>query len=245
MQDTISKPSHQLLQNMIAIKGGRFMMGDDASGHRHEKPAHPVTVPDFHLCQYPVTQDLWAAVMGKNPTYFKGENRPVEQVSWEDIREENGFLDRLNALPEIEKHNKQHQKKFRLPTEAQWEYAARGGQDWEQFPYRYAGSNNLHEVAWSWENGHHQTKPVGLKMPNRLGLYDMNGNVWEWCEDTWQDNYKDAPDDGSAQLDRNEGIRVVRGGSWISYYNYCTVSIRYYIHSNYRVNYIGFRLAWY
>lgn len=174
--------------------------------------------------------------MGSNPFYFQGdENRPVERVSWNDImvseEEKVCFTDTLNALmlshPEYQVKLSQLAKamgkksiKFTLPSEAQWEYAARGGQEnrgengqWLN-DYQYAGSNKIAEVTWYWDNSHRETKPVGLKKPNDLGLYDMSGNVWEWCLDNWHKNYEGAPNDGSAWIYNKISYRVVRGGSW-------------------------------
>ncbi len=219
---------------MIKIEGGSFMMGNNESEYGEEKPAHRVTVPDFHLAKYPVTQGLWNQVMGaeNNRSEFQGLDRPVERVSWDDTKV---FLDKLN---------KQTNKNFRLPSEAEWEYAARGGKYSKDCIY--AGSNKLKEVGWYNANSHGETKPVGLKLPNELGLYDMSGNVWEWCADVWHKNYDDAPQDGSAWLSGGEQARrVVRGGSWYGYVYNCRVSNR----SRYFIDYgyfnIGFRLAGY
>jgi formylglycine-generating enzyme required for sulfatase activity len=218
--------------DLIFVEGCTFTMGNDASRYDDEKPAHPVTVPDFYLGRYPVTQGLWQAVMGENPSYFKGMNRPVEQVSWDDTQV---FLEKLNELTG---------KTYRLPSEAEWDYAARGGNQSKGFVY--AGSNKLKEVGWYYQNSHGETKPVGMKFPNELGLYDMSGNVWEWCADVWHDNYKGAPKDGSAWLEGGEqNWRVVRGGSWLYYDFYCRVSYRNDYLADFRFNYIGFRFARY
>ena len=187
---------------MIYVAGGQFNMGSTEEGaYEDEQPIHSVEVHHFYIGKHLVTQALWEAVMQHNPAFFPGKNRPVESVSWEDCQT---FVQKLNILTS---------QPYRLPTEAEWEYAARGGA--MSKGYRYAGSNRLTEVGWFDKNSHGETKEVGLKFPNELGLYDMNGNVWEWVEDQWHDNYKGAPLDGSAWVDRESGAnRVYRGGSW-------------------------------
>lgn len=242
---------------MVRVQKGRFRMGDDDSKYDDEKPAHWVDIAqDFELGQYPVTQKLWEVVMGKNPARFKGSDRPVERVSWDDIMgTENGkkqdetkagFLDRLNALPEIAALNAAEGCRFGLPSEAQWEYAARGGRYGRAFGYAYAGSNYLPEVGWYWNNSQRQTHPVGRKLPNALGLYDMSGNVWEWCEDVRQDSYEDAPKGGLPRTEgENERIRVVRGGSWYYFDLNSRVAFRFRVIAAIRYYFIGFRLSRY
>jgi formylglycine-generating enzyme len=232
---------------MVQVQKGRFWMGDDNSGYTDEKPAHWVDIAqDFELGQYPVTQALWAAVMGKNPSDFKGAKSPVENVTWNDIREEGGFLDRLNALPEVAALNAKDGCRFALPSEAQWEYAARGGRYGAAFPYEFTGSNYLPEVGWYIANSQQQPQPVGRKLPNALGLYDMSGNVWEWCEDVWNDDYNGIPDYGSAQITgQNKGIRADRGGAYKNHDYSCRVSTRNMFIASYRPNYVGFRLSRY
>ena len=165
--------------------------------------------------------------MGSNPSYFKGEDLPVEQVSWEDCHE---FIGRLNALTGLN---------FKLPTEAQWEYAARGGNLSKS--YKYSGSNDLGEVGWYGSNSGKCTHRVGEKQPNELGLYDMNGNVWEWCED-WYGNYSSVSQrDPSGATSGSR--RVDRGGSWLEGARYCRVSLRNGHMPAYRDNSLGFRLV--
>ena len=224
--------TEQLAQNMIFIEGGTFRMGNDESGYDDEKPAHLVTVPDFYIGKYPVTQGLWNQVMGaeNNRSRFKGIDRPVERVSWDDTQI---FLDKLNKLTD---------KNYRLPSEAEWEYAARGGKYSQGFVY--AGGNKLKEVGWYDYNSHGETKPVGMKLPNELGLYDMSGNVWEWCADVWHGDYEGAPEDGSVWLTGgDQDFRVVRGGSWLNNALDCRVSNRSYGFAVSWLNLIGFRLA--
>ncbi len=228
LQSPQSGKTHHI--ELIEVKGGTFDMGKN-DGISWEKPIHTVTVPTFWISKYPVTQALYESVMGENPAHFRGAEHPVEQVSWNDCQD---FLQKLNAL--LGGTN------FRLPTEAEWEYAARGGKEWRK-GYTYSGSNEIAEVAWYDENSHNETKPVGWKAPNQLGIHDMSGNVWEWCGDDWHDNYENAPDDGSAWIDAPRGSsRVLRGGSW--YYDPfdCCVSLRYYFRPTIRDDGIGFRL---
>ena len=232
---------------MVQVEKGSFLMQGD----------HEITFPaDFELGQYPVTQALWEAVMGENPSHFKGAERPVERVSWDDImgteegKKQNkaklGFLERLNALPEIAALNAAAGCRFGLPSEAQWEYAARGGHYGRTRGYESAGSNYLPEVGWYNENSQQQTHPVGRKRPNALGLYDMSGNVWEWCEDVWDNSYQDAPEDGSARVkDGKEDIRVVRGGSWLSIDDLSRAALRNGNYADYRGYHLGFRLSRY
>jgi formylglycine-generating enzyme required for sulfatase activity/serine/threonine protein kinase len=222
---------------MVFVKGGAFTMGCTGEQGRNcdsdEKPAHQVTVRDFYIGKYEVTQKQWRAVMGSDPPElrFKGcDDCPVERVSWNDIQE---FIKKLNQKTG---------KKYRLPTEAEWEFAARGGSAGS--PTRYSGSNNIDDVAWYSENSNSKTHPVGRKKPNELGLYDMSGNVWEWCEDDWHNNYNGAPTDGRAWIDSPRGSgRVLRGGSWYGHAQYCRVSNRSSRTPDNRSYSLGFRLA--
>ena len=217
--------------DMVYVKGGSFAMGATAEqgsdAQSDEKPTHSVTVSDFYIGKYEVTQAQWEAIMGTNPSNWKGDNLPVENVSWNDIQK---FIKKLNA---------QTGKKFRLPTEAEWEYAARGGN--QSKGYKYSGSNNISEVAWYDGNSRSKTHPVGQKAPNELGIYDMSGNVWEWCQD-WYGSYSSSsqanptgPSSGS--------IRVLRGGSWYNGARNCRVSSRCYSRPDYRYDHYGFRLV--
>jgi formylglycine-generating enzyme required for sulfatase activity len=222
---------------MLWIPGGTFTMGGaDDEALEDEKPLRSITLPSFCMARFPVTQALYAALMdGDNPSSFKGGDRPIEQVSWNEAQQ---FIQVLN-----EKTGRTQAKwRYCLPSEAQWEYAARGGKG----GFKYAGSNKLKEVGWFGGNSHSETKPVGLKLPNVLGLYDMSGNVWEWCEDDWYDSYENAPkNDGSAWVDTPErgSNRVLRGGSWDLYPRYCRVAYRGYWPPDRRDDYVGFRLC--
>ena len=211
-----------LQPEMVLVRGGSFKLGG----------THPVTVPDFAIGKYPVTQKLWQAIMGKNPSNFKGEDLPVENVNWDDVQK---FLQKLNAR--FPGNN------YRLPSEAEWEYAARGGAGSKG--YTYAGSNDLDKVGWYSENSGNKTQPVGQKAPNELGLYDLSGNVWEWCEDDWHANLDSVPKDGSAWTDQPQrgAHRVHRGGSWLNGAGRCRVSHRYSWDPGNRNGDLGFRLA--
>ena len=218
--------------NMIAVKGGTFTMGATAEqgsdAYSGEKPAHQVTLSDYCIGETEVTQELWQAVMGSTPSYFTGNlHRPVEQVSWNDCQE---FIKKLNQLTG---------KTFRLPTEAEWEYAARGGS--QSQGYKYAGSNTIGDVAWYENNSSSTTHPVKQKQANELGLYDMSGNVWEWCQD-WYDSYSSTPQTNPAGPSSGSN-RVYRGGSW--YFNawFCRVSLRDYGTPTFRGYGLGLRLA--
>ena len=217
---------------MIEVEGGSFMMGGkDEEARNWEKPVHKVSVNTFYLGEFLVTQELWETILNDNPSNFKGLKQPVEQVSWNDTQD---FIKKLNQLTG---------KNHRLPTEAEWEFAARGGIYSEK--YIYTGSDRLLEVGWYNENSGNETHPVGEKPANELGLYDMSGNVWEWVEDNWHDDYQEAPTDGSAWLSSSaEALRrVCRGGSWIDHARYCRVSYRYDYSPEIRISYLGFRLA--
>lgn len=187
---------------MVFAKGGCYQMGDTfGDGNSDEKPVHKVCVDDFYIGRYEVTQGQWKAIMGRNLSYFKdcGDNCPVEQVSWNDIQ---NFINKL-----IQKTG----KKYRLPTEAEWEYAARSRGKNE----KWAGTSNESEIgdyAWYLSNSGSKTHPVGQKKPNGLGLYDMSGNVWEWCSDWYGKNYYgNSPKDNPTGPSGGQ-FRVLRGG---------------------------------
>lgn len=216
---------------MIHVKGGRFKMGATLEQKRDafddESPVHEVKLSDFSIGEMQVTQELWEAVMGSNPSSFNGIKLPVENVSWDECQE---FIRKLN---EKTKRN------FRLPTEAEWEYAARGGN--KSQGYKYAGSDNLNEVAWYEENSGNETHEVGLKKPNELGLYDMSGNVWEWCND-WFGDYSSSSQI-NPQGPSSGSYRVNRGGSWNNGARNCRVSNRGLSTPDYLRSILGLRLA--
>ena len=217
-----------LINNMVFVEGGTFKMGAKGKVPLDEKPAHQVTLTSFSIGRYEVTQEEWQAVIGSNPSQFIDSKRPVENVSWDDCQE---FIRKLNAMTG---------KHFRLPTEAEWEYAARGGN--KSNGYKFAGSDYPNSVAWYNDNSLNQTHEVGGgKQPNELGLYDMSGNVWEWCND-WYGSYS-----SSTQMNPtgpfSGTLRVYRGGSWNGSVGNCRVSNRYIDTGNRCLNGLGFRLA--
>lgn len=189
-----------ILPEMITVEAGTFWMGNDSAEEKDEKPRHQVTLKSFKIGKFEVTQEQWQSVMGYNPSQFKCGKCPVEGVSYDDAQR---YMNKLNQLTG---------RKFRLPTEAEWEYAAKGGK--YSKGYVYAGSNNVDEVAWHNGNSGGQTNVVGLKIPNELALYDMSGNVSEWCGD-WYDEeyYKKSPKENPKNTTA-AAKRVLRGGNW-------------------------------
>ena len=230
-QEQIPRVIQDLISNMIYVQGGTFTMGatseQRSDADPDEKPAHQVTMSSFSIGKYEVTQEEWEAVMGKNPSKFKGAKHPVENVSWDDCQE---FIRKLNALTG---------KHFRLPTEAEWEFAARGGN--RSKGYKYAGGNLIDKVAWLGGNSNNTTHKVGEKLPNELGLYDMSGNVWEWCQDWYGDYNSKAQTDPTGPT--SGSIRVNRGGGWYSSGNICRVAYRNRFAPSYAYTNLGLRLV--
>ena len=223
---------------MIAVEGGIFKMGaqsSDSSGDNYdsdasssESPVHSVTLSSYYyIGETEVTQELWQAVMGTTPSYSKGNKKPVEYVSWNDCQE---FITKLNNLTG---------KNFRLPTEAEWEYAARGGN--KSKGYKYSGSNTIDNVAWYTDNSSSQTHDVKTKQANELGIYDMSGNVYEWCQD-WYGSYSSGSQTNPTGP-ASGYYRVLRGGGWDDFARDCRVSIRYYNNPDHRSSHYGLRLA--
>jgi formylglycine-generating enzyme required for sulfatase activity/predicted Ser/Thr protein kinase len=218
---------------MVYVEGGSYQMGYDPNRDSEDKeymdaakPLHTVSVGSFYIGKYEVTQAQWREIMGDNPSEFKNcDNCPVENVSWIEIQ---NFLEKLN-----EKYPPANGKgAYRLPTEEEWEYAARGGN--KSKGYKYAGSNSIGEVAWYNGNSNYQTHPVGQKSPNELGIYDMTGNAWEWTDSGWSDNY---------EKNRTSEYGVFRGGSWYRFDFDCRVAYRTGTYTTGKSYTIGFRLV--
>jgi formylglycine-generating enzyme required for sulfatase activity len=248
--------------DMMLIPVGKFMMGSsegEIDRFPDEGPQHPVTVPDFYIGKYPITQAQWRAVvnaesvdapLNPEPSHFEGDNCPVEQVSWFEATK---FCTKLSQLTG---------RKYRLPSEAEWEYACRAGVENSPFHFgptittdlaNYRGTDD-EKYKWygSYGDGpkgiyREETTPVGMFPPNAFGLYDMHGNVWEWCQDHYHDSYTGAPADGSAWIDseaEENAPRMLRGGGWFSYPQDCRSACRYsYINPDNHSNDIGFRVV--
>ena len=230
--NTISIPVKDGISiEMVKVEAGTFMMGatsEQKYPYDDEKPVHQVTLTnDYYMGKYEVTQALWEAVMGSNPSNFKGDNLPVEKVSWNDCQE---FISKLNSLTG---------RKFRLPTEAEWEYAARGGK--KSRSYQYSGSSNISDVAWYNGNSGSKTHPVGTKQANELGIYDMSGNVWEWCWD-WYGSYSSSSQTNPTGADSGSSS-VRRGGGWYDDARGCRLSHRHHFTPDDRYYNLGLRLA--
>jgi formylglycine-generating enzyme required for sulfatase activity len=221
---------------MVSLPAGKFLMGSpdsDPDAYDYEKPQHQVKVNSFAIGKYPITQAQYQAVIGYNLSHFKNNpQNPVEMVSWNDAQ---AFCQKLSQITG---------RTYRLPTEAEWEYACRAGTTTRY--YFGDNANQLGNYAWYSGNSNRTTHPVGQKKPNGWGIYDMSGNVWEWCEDDWHDSYIGAPNDGTAWLDNNnryQSSKCLRGGSWDNFPVNCRSAFRYgYIPVD-RINYLGFRVA--
>lgn len=244
--EIISIDSVILQIEMVNVPAGKFLMGSRIGNHC--KP-HQVELSGFEISKYEVTQDLWLAVMGENPSYNKGMDKPVDNVSWESVQI---FLEKLNSITG---------KKYRLPTEAEWEYAAKNAAQYsETKANKYSGGNSIGQLGWYWRNSgdtllsgrwnnetikynNSKTQEVGQKEPNRLSIYDMTGNVWEWCSDWYTDDYYLNSPKNNPKGPEAGKARVYRGGSYVSKASYCTNSFRFSGSPKFGYNYLGFRLA--
>lgn len=226
-----------IIDNMVYVEGGDFIMGVNSEDEKeknsykgalkYSKPTHKVTLSNFWIGKFEITQEQWMFIMGSNPSHFYGLTLPVETVKWSE------------CVTFIEKLNKITGKKFRLPTEAEWEFAARGGKNSYT---RYSGGNSLDEYAWYKGNSDQRTHPIGTKRPNRLGLYDMSGNVCEWCQDNWS-KYKKKSQKNPVVMLPKESSRVIKGGSYCFPPFECLVSFHMGAPGNLPFFYTGFRLA--
>ena len=226
-EDYTEELGNAITLDMVAIPGGTFIMGSpEGEGYNHEKPQHEVTVQPFFMGKYPITQAQYQEVMGENPSDFKVDERPVECVSWD------------NAVKFCQRLSKQTGTEYRLPSEAEWEYACRAGTTTKY----YFGDDITSDLA-NYDGNVGETTSVGQYSPNAFGLYDMHGNVWEWCQDNWHDNYKGAPKDGSAWVDRASSMKVMRSGSWLNRPRLCRSAYRVRISPDVRFDFIGFRVA--
>ncbi len=230
-----------LANDMVKVQGGTFVMGsadDDTDAYNDEKPQHSVTLSDFYICKYEVTQELWEAVMGSTPTanggwtdkYGKGDKYPAYYISWNDC---DTFLQKLNTKTGL---------KFRFPTEAEWEYAARGGNKADTT--KYAGSNMIDVVAWHNGNSGNIAHTCGTKRANALGIYDMTGNVWEWCSDWYSSTYYNESANSTDPKGPPSRTKCVsRGGSWHNDARFCRVAYRYCCTPSARYSNQGFRVV--
>ncbi|MEM9451388.1 MAG: formylglycine-generating enzyme family protein [Cyanobacteria bacterium P01_E01_bin.6] len=238
-EDFQEKLSHGAVLDMIYIPEGIFLMGspkNEPDQNNWEGPQHRVAVPSFFVGKYPVTQKQWFIVstfpkvdvdLSSEPSLFKGDDLPVECVSWNDAVE---FCKRLS---------KRAGREYRLPSESEWEYACRSG---TTTAYSFGDSITPGQANFNENVG--QTTPLGKYPPNKFGLHDMHGNVWEWCQDIWHENYKGAPTNGSAWVtDRDDELRVIRGGSWYVYPRYCRSATRVYIEADNDDDDVGFRVV--
>lgn len=214
--------------NMIKVEGGTFKMGS-TTGEGRERPVHEVTLSPYYIGETQVTQALWTEVMGENPSDFIGDNKPVNRVNWFDCEH---FIKKLNEITN---------QKFRFPTEAEWEFSARGGK--KSKGYEYAGSNKIEDVAWFDDNSNGEVHQITKKKPNELGIYDMSGNVWEWCQDWGERGYYKKSPNKDPQGPSSGTSRVVRGGGRNSIAGNCRIAYRNFNSPDNKRSSIGLRLV--
>lgn len=235
---------------MIAVTGGTFFMGSNEGAFSRNERVHEVTLKPFLISETEITQDLYQGVMKENPSHFKNSENPVENVSWFDavrfcnaLSEQCGFAPAYVVDGETVTWNRES-RGFRLPTEAEWEYAARGGQYGTGEPLAralYSGGETAPELAWYSANSARRPQPVKRKLPNELGLYDMSGNVWEWCWDWWEDYSSGVQGDPAGPA--TGAYRVIRGGAWYINAQFLRSAYRGGLTPTYRSDGIGFRLV--
>jgi len=233
-----------IISNMVKIEDGTFLMGSN-SGDADEKPEHQITVDVYYICKYEVTQIEWQLITGYNPSYFKGELLPVENISWyqaidfcNKLSVETGLVPFYTIINNKITYN-MTSNGFRLLTEAEWEYASKGGNKSKNF--KYSGGNDIDSTSWYCNNSKNTTKQVGLKIPNELGLYDMNGNVWEWVND-WYKKYE-IPDEKIINDKYSELYKICRGGSWSDNAFNCRIANRNYKNPSQMSKFLGLRLC--
>jgi len=236
LQYSLPESLHKnLLKNMVWVEGGSFEMGSDAVEARNrERPAHQVSLDGFYISKFELTQDIFQQIMGWNNSYFQCTNCPVNNVSWFNMQL---FIERLNIATG---------KTFSLPTEAQWAYAAKGGK--KSNGYKYSGSDNINDVAWFADNANNKSHQVGLKKPNELGLFDMTGNLWEFCLDDMSRHVYKMPREhnpffGNKEHLKRKAMKVIRGGGYEFSATESLVFMRDGATNNVRMADIGYRLV--
>lgn len=238
---------------MVFVEGGTFWQGSKEAPYSSNERAHRTTLSSFYISQTEVTQELWTAVMGTNPSRFSGKDRPVENVSWLDavkfcnaLSERHGYTPAYTISGSTVEWNREANG-YRLPTEAEWEYAARGGikgaiteEPLTRSPY--SGGFEINQIAWYDANSGKASKPVATKAPNELGIYDMSGNVWEWCWD-WYSEYPSGEVTNPTGPEKPTGYRVLRGGAWFTPAKLTRATYRYWNTPTFKSNSVGFRIA--